>query len=127
MKGTKLLRIGGSFEIIVGVLFILALRGLMGAETAFIGVTEADAADILWGAAGLYGIYIFQIVAGLIGLLFANKKSLLTVIFGLILFFTQLIPFLHLQGAVLQYVIHIVLLIIPYLYLHGAYKNFRTK
>ncbi len=124
-KESKYLRIAGFLEILLGVVYILSLRGLFGADSSFIGVTEGQAVDILFGAAGLYGAYIFQIVAGLFGVLLANKKSLITVLFGVVLFLAQLVPFLHLNGSLVQIVIHVLFLIVPYFYLHNAYKVFR--
>ena len=55
---------------------------------------------------------------------FPKRRTLLTVIFGVLLFIPQLIVFLHTEGLPLI-VGNIVLLIFPYLYLRGAYKNWK--
>lgn len=55
----------------------------------------------------------------------SKKKSIITVIFGLLLFVPQLINFIHLQGNIALIIVNIVLLLIPYYYLHNAYLNFK--
>ncbi len=63
---------------------------------------------------------VISILAGLLGLLLAGKKSLLTVIMGVILFVAQLWNFFQAGNGAIEIVINIVLLVIPYYYLHNA-------
>ena len=63
--------------------------------------------------------------AGLIGLALSNKKSILTVILGIILFLCQLVPFLQSGNGTATIIVNIVLLVIPYYYLHNAYRNYK--
>ena len=56
----------------------------------------------------------------------ADYADLLTVILGVLLFVVQLVGFLNTSGMV-EIVINIVLLVIPYYYLHNAYKIYRAK
>ena len=65
-------------------------------------------------------------IAGLLGICLAGRRSLLTVILGVLLFVVQLVGFLNTSGMV-EIVINIVLLVIPYYYLHNAYKIDRAK
>ena len=80
----------------------------------------------LGGLTLLYVGYGFQILAGLLGICLAGRRSLLTVILGVLLFVVQLVGFLNTSGMV-EIVINIVLLVIPYYYLHNAYKIYRAK
>ena len=72
-----------------------------------------------------YGGQAFQVLAGLLGLLLSKKKSLLTVILGVLLFVPQLIAFLHVKNDIALILVNAVLLAVPYYYLHNAYKNFK--
>ena len=61
----------------------------------------------------------------MLGLLLSKKKSLLTVILGVLLFVPQLIAFLHVKNDIALILVNAVLLAVPYYYLHNAYKNFK--
>lgn len=73
----------------------------------------------------LYALDAVKVLAGLVGLLRAGHRSLLTVVLGVIVFLAQLVSFLNCGGNVAAIVLNIVLLAIPYYYLHNAYKIFR--
>ena len=49
------------------------------------------------------------------------------IILGALLFLPQLIHFINLKGNIPLIIINAVLLIIPYYYLHSAYKNFKQS
>ena len=68
-----------------------------------------------------------SILAGVACLVKSNKKSILTVIFGLILFIPQLINFINVKNDTLLIVVNIIALVIPYYYLHNAWKNYKLK
>lgn len=122
-KGTKHLRIASVIQIILGVLGILLTVFLLregDASTA--EVSGKTAMGLLIAAYAGYGLQIF---AGLMGLLLANKKSLFTVILGVLLYIPQLIAFWRAGTDFWTIVLNILLLLIPYYYLHNAYRNYK--
>ena len=125
MNHAKHLRIAGLLEILLGAVSILAVRGLLSLGGAA-DATAAQATAALGGLTLLYVGYGFQNLAGLLGICLAGRRSLLTVILGVLLFVVQLVGFLNTSGMV-EIVINIVLLVIPYYYLHNAYKIYRAK
>ena len=123
-SGTTGLRVASTLQIILGVTAILFTRFLLANG-------DAAAANLAGTAAMLslmlaYGGAAFQILAGIVGLLQSCKKSLLTVIFGVLLYIPQLLHFLHVKHSIGLIVLNIVLLVLPYLYLHNAYKNYKA-
>ena len=68
---------------------------------------------------------ILVILLGVIGLVLSNKKSALTVALGFLLFIAQLAAFFQSGNGIVEIVINIILLVIPYYYLHNAYKNYK--
>ena len=124
-NGTKRLRISSTIQILLGTASIFITYFLIGEATASdINIDSEQALFVLFTA---YGAAFFQILAGLLGLLLAKKKSLLTLILGALLFLPQLIHFINLKGNIPLIIINAVLLIIPYYYLHSAYKNFKQS
>ena len=121
-KGTKHLRIASIIQIIIGIIGILITYYLIGEATIDIDAKKALGILIL-----TYASYAFQIIAGLFGLILAKKKSLFTVLLGLLLFTSQLIQFIHTNNNILYIIINIVMLIFPYYYLHNAYLNFKKQ
>ena len=121
-SGTKHLRIASVIQILLG-LGHLAFTYFLAGEWNGAG---ADGETALYILTLTYGGYIFQVIAGLLGLLRANKRSLLTVILGVLLFIPQLVTFLHVQGSIPLIILNAVLLAIPYYYLHNAVKNFKA-
>ena len=123
-SGTKHLRIASVLQIVLGVSSILLTYFLTGeADETTILVSGEEA---LWALVTAYAGGGFQVLAGLIGLVLAKKKSILTVILGVILFIPQLLYFMHLDGNIGLIVFNIILLVIPYYYLHNAWKNFKA-
>ena len=123
-SGTKHLRIASVIQILLGAGSLIATYFMMGTDAAAeIGVEPEKALMIL---VLTYGGYVFQILAGLFGLLLAKRKSVFTVILGVALFIPQLINFLHVKNDIVLIVINAVLLAIPYYYLHSAYKNLKS-
>ena len=123
-SGTKHLRIASVLQIVLGVSSILLTYFLAGeADETTILVSGEEA---LWALVTAYAGGWFQVLAGLIGLALAKKKSILAVILGVILFIPQLLYFMHLDGNIGLIVFNIILLVIPYYYLHNAWKNFKA-
>ena len=122
-KGTKHLRIASIIQIILGIGTIaLAYFLLDKGDLLASGISGEQAFKELMLT---YGASAFQIIAGLFGLILAKKKSLFTVILGLLLFIPQLIQFIHTDNNIPFIIVNIVFLIFPYYYLHSAYKNFK--
>ena len=121
-SGTKHLRIASAIQILLGLGHLAFTYFLAGEWDG----TGADAETALGILAHSYGGYIFQVIAGLLGLLLSNKKSLLTVILGALLFVPQLVTFLHVQNSIPLIILNAILLLIPYYYLHNAVKNFKA-
>lgn len=125
-SGSKHLRIAGVLEIILGIGSIIALRLLLGADESYELFSEAAAESALLGVLYIYVANIFKVLSGILGICLANKKSLLTVICGGLLFIAQLFTFFKSGQDMIQIIINIVLLAIPYYYLHNAVKNYRS-
>lgn len=128
-KGCKHLRIASILVILLGVISILAVQLLLGAseaETAA-GLSESALKSALAGIVAIYAMNIFKIIAGLIGLVMSNKKSLLTVILGGLLFIIQLAEFFQTGSSIAEIVINIILLVIPYYYFHNAVRNYKDQ
>ena len=124
-KGCKHLRIASVLVIALGVISIIGIRMILGSDVAAGELTGTQLEGALGGLVGLYAFYGFKILAGLIGLALSNKKSILTVILGIILFLCQLVPFLQSGNGTATIIVNIVLLVIPYYYLHNAYRNYK--
>ena len=128
-KGYKHLRIASILVILLGMISILAIQLLLGAseaETAA-GLSESALKSALAGIVAIYAMNIFKIIAGLIGLVMSNKKSLLTVILGGLLFIIQLAEFFQTGSSIAEIVINIILLVIPYYYFHNAVRNYKDQ
>ena len=123
MSGTKGLRVTS---------IILILMGLASILLTYFLAHEVDASDItvssleaLKSLILAYASAGFQVLVGLIGLILSKKRSIITVILGIILFIPQLLYFMHLDENFVLIGVNILLLVIPYYYLHSAYKNFK--
>ena len=123
MSGTKGLRVTS---------IILILMGLASILLTYFLAHEVDASDITVSSLEVlkslilaYASAGFQVLVGLIGLILSKKRSIITVILGIILFIPQLLYFMRLDGNFVLICVNILLLVIPYYYLHSAYKNFK--
>lgn len=124
MSGTKGLRVTS---------IILILMGLASILLTYFLAHEVDASDItvssleaLKSLILAYASAGFQVLVGLIGLILSKKRSIITVILGIILFIPQLLYFMRFDGNFVLIGVNILLLVIPYYYLHSAYKNFKV-
>ena len=125
-RGCKHLRIASILVILLGVISILAVQLLLGAseaETAA-GLSESALKSALAGIVAIYAMNIFKIIAGLI---MSNKKSLLTVVLGGLLFIIQLAAFFQTGSSIVEIVINIIMLVIPYYYFHNAVRHYKDK
>lgn len=94
-SGTKHLRIASAIQIILGLGGILLTYFLIGQGD--ISNSGISAEHALLTLILTYCGHAFQILAGLFGLLLSKKKSLFTVILGVLLFIPQLITFIHVK------------------------------
>ena len=123
-KGSKHLKIAGLLEILLGAVSILAIWMILGSGVT-VDTTGMDLEGALFGIIGLYAFNAFKVIAGLIGIALSNKKSVLTVVLGVLLFVVQLASFFQTGSGLIEIVINIILLAIPYYYLHNAVRNFK--
>ena len=123
-SGTKMLRIASLLQIVFGVGYFFLARFLLGEGEVVLGDLSGE--DALMTVLISYGGCAFQVIAGLLGLALANRKSLLTVILGIALFIPVLANFLQTLGNVVTIIVTAVTLIFPYLYLHAAWKNYKA-
>ena len=99
----------------------------IGADTEFGGLVGLDPSKVLFGVSGMYAVNAFKVLTGLLGITLANKKSFLTVACGFICFIMQLSAFFQSGNGGLEIAVNVVLLVIPYYYLHNAWLNFKDK
>lgn len=125
LKGSKHLKIAGILEIVIGALMLLFTWMLVGAGDFSSVLNEGMASNALLSIVILYGFHIFEIIVGLVGVACANKKSLLTLVLGAVLFVINLWEFFSYSNDIMQIVIHALTLVVPYYYLHNAYRNYK--
>lgn len=119
------MRIAGIIQIVLGIGTILLTYFLMAkGDASAAGLSAKKSLAIL---VMTYGCAGFQILAGLIGAAKAGKKSLLTVVLGVILFIPQLWNFYSADGKISLIIVNIILLAIPYFYMSSAYKCYKNN
>lgn len=119
------MRIASVIQIVLGVAGVFLDYFLLRYGDASVAEVEGNTAIGLMIAS--YAGYGFQMFAGLMGLLFSKKKSLFAVILGILLYVPQLIAFFNIGNNIPLIIANVVLLVIPYYYLHNAYKNFKEE
>ena len=125
--GSKHLRIAATLELLMGAALIAGTFLGIGADTEFGGLVGLDPSKVLFGVSGMYAVNAFKVLTGLLGIALANKKSFLTVACGFICFIMQLSAFFQSGNGGLEIAVNVVLLVIPYYYLHNAWLNFKDK
>lgn len=123
---SKHLKIAGFLEMLIGVSMIVFVWQLLGRDDPS-HMEDAKAMQAFMGVIGLYAIHMFEIIAGLIGIVKSKKGSLLTVLLGVILFLMNLVEFFMHTTNIIEIIIHALTLIVPYYYVHNAVKLFRNK
>ena len=126
-RGSKHLRIAATLELMMGAALIAGTFLGIGADTEFGGLVGLDPSKVLFGVSGMYAVNAFKVLTGLLGIALANKKSFLTVACGFICFIMQLSAFFQSGNGGLEIAVNVVLLVIPYYYLHNAWLNFKDK
>ena len=126
-RGSKHLRIAATLELLLGAALIAGTFLGIGADTEFGGLVGLDPSKVLFGVSGMYAVNAFKVLTGLLGIALANKKSFLTVACGFICFIMQLSAFFQSGNGGLEIAVNVVLLVIPYYYLHNAWLNFKEK
>ena len=126
LSGSKHLRYASILEIVIGILIIVFVRMLLGADVDYTAVlNETTASNAMLALVAAYGAHFFEILVGIIGLIKANKKSILTVILGVLLFVVNLWNFFTFDTDVMQIIFLFSTLLAPYYYLHNAWKNYK--
>lgn len=126
-RGSKHLRIAATLELLLGAALIAGTFLGIGVDTEFGGLVGLDPSKVLFGVSGMYAVNAFKVLTGLLGIALANKKSFLTVACGFICFIMQLSAFFQSGNGGLEIAVNVVLLVIPYYYLHNAWLNFKDK
>ena len=125
-SGTKLLKAMSILELLIGIGMIIFVCSLLGADMDYaLIMRDSIAANALWSVLAAYGVHAIEILGGIIGLIKANKKSILTVIMGVILFVLNLSEFVYQDANMIQSVLQCLTLIVPGLYLTAAWNNYR--
>lgn len=125
MFGSKTLRNAAIVEVVMGVVSLIATRIILTAgDASLAGITPVNA---MWALVAAYVLAALQIVAGIIGVINAEKKSKLTFACGVLLFLPQFNHFIHIRGSVMWIIVNVVLLAVPYFYLMSANKNLQEN
>lgn len=117
----KNLRIASVIQLVLGIFTLLLTQVLMKNGT----VTNMSAGDAMMNLMAVYAGAGLQIVAGLVGLLRAGKKSLFAFILGILLYLPQLWGLFSAKGELKTIIWHIIMLAIAYFYMHNAYQNYK--
>lgn len=125
MRGTKFLKTASILEIVIGLASLLMSWFIVGNGDFSNFLKEGFASQIFLSILLVYGIHIFEILAGIIGLVKSSKKSVFVLILGIILFGINLVEFFTFDNDMIAIIIHAVSLVVPYFYLHGAYMNLK--
>lgn len=80
-------------EVLIGISMIIFVWQLLGHDDPG-HMEDAEAMQAFMEVIDLYAIHVFEIIAGLIGIVKSKKGSLLTVLLGVILFLMNLVEFL---------------------------------
>lgn len=126
MKKNKYLTVTSVLEIIAGLASILLIRFLLVKGDTIVILSKEVETTALWGLVLIYGVNIFKILAGIIGLCFAHKKSIITVICGIILVLAHGSNAFVGEISILALTLDIIPLLIPAYYLYGAVQNYKT-
>ena len=125
MRGIKFLKTASILEIVIGLASLLMAWFIVGKGDFSDLLKEGFASQIFLSILLVYGIHIFEILAGVIGLTKSSKKSVFVLILGIILFGINLVEFFTFDNDMIAIIIHAVSLVVPYFYLHGAYMNLK--
>ncbi|WP_418290431.1 hypothetical protein, partial [Massilicoli timonensis] len=116
----------GALEIAAGIISIVLIRFLLHQDEKLVLFSNEVAHDALWGLVYIYGVNAFKILAGVIALICANKKSMLSVVLGILLFFAHGFAFLAKEQTLAELITNLIMILPAYFYLSGAIKNLRS-
>ena len=127
-KGYIYLKIAGVVEACLGIATIrLALVLLSNDPNGLVDLTGINVANTLWSLVWLYGFSAFQVIAGLVGAIHANKthKAGVCIVLGILLIVGHFITLStgNLSGVDATGIIQYTQIIIPVAYLIGAVVN----
>ena len=118
---SKNLKIASVIQLVLGIFTLLLTQVLMKNATSI----DMSAGDAMMNLMAVYAGAGLQIIAGLVGLLRAGKKSLFAFILGILLYLPQLWGLFAADGKITTIAWHIVMLVIAYFYMHNAYQNYK--
>ena len=123
MNRSDIMRISALLEIALGSASLIAARFWIG-TTNIVGrhVTHGDTTEAF---ALTYAFALLQIAVGIIGVMNAEKHSLVTVVFGILAFVPQIAHFFHIKGSVILILMNLLAFAVPVLYTLTAYKLFK--
>lgn len=127
MKGSKYLLVSSILEIVIGLVSLFTVWSLVGSGDFSKIVADGLAGSALLSIVVVYGYHIYEIFAGIVGLIKHNKRSVFVCIVGFILFLINLTEFIAIKGDMINIIIHVITFIVPGLYILGAYQNLKGK
>lgn len=125
MKNAKKIRVTSILFILSSVLSVVLMLTLLNNEEWRPQII-ADAGTVLENVALMYGICGLELVAGIVGLLLANKSSKVTVFFGIATLIEHVVITVMMYtsgGNITTVIINAVFVLVPLFYLLGAIGN----
>lgn len=129
-KGKNLIVVGSVLELIGGLASLAMVLGILSADLApFSGlIADTGAGTMVWGLVLVYATIAVQIIAGIIGLMFAAKpeKYMICYVIGLILILITAKNFAF--GFALDKILtYVIAMVGPICYFWGAAKNKESR
>lgn len=126
-KNAKYLRIASVLLIIMGVLSVALVLGILNAPE-YLTEVKANGETVLKDVALNYAIVALYVVAGIVGLVLANKRSVVTVAFGVAVVLVQLwVCHNTTSTGIASYVANVIFLLPGVLYFSAALRSYGGK
>ena len=125
MNRSDIMRISALLEIAMGSASLIAARFWIG--TSNIVGRHVCHGDTTEAFALTYAFALLQIAIGIIGVMNAEKSSIITLIFGILAFIPQIAHFFHIKGSIILILINLVAFVVPVLYTLTAHKLFKQR
>lgn len=122
---TKNVKTASIIQIVLGVITVIITQFLLKNGDATSSGLSTSGMFLQLGL--IYAGAALQILAGIVGLASMNKKSLLAVILGVLIYIPQLWNLFATRNSISLIVVHIVLLVITYYYVHSVYQNYKSR
>lgn len=125
--GSKYLKITSILQIFLGLGSILLIRMLLAEGNEFTILSNEIEPTELLSIIYIYAFNIFKILTGIIGFCLSNKKTMLTVICGILSIGIQATSLLVGNINIINTILDMITILIPSFYLYGAYLNYKTE